>query len=249
MCRRFLVMLCLVLAASTTPLWAHDPMGFDGTVVKLDAKKGLLTIKVVENGQPADIELTLDSKMARTTITQAGKKVSRSALKAGQRVKVSALGCIDEVEIDAVDVQILPPGSSAPTDHAMHMAMPTDGAMAGMTMTPTSEVGTEIPKGDPIPTVALRDDGVKNGVWSFSVVTSLVMSDARKMKPYQPMHGHLHIYLDDKEILMISAKRFTLKDLTPGTHRVKVVLSGTDHYNLLHEGKLISDSREIVVKP
>lgn len=249
MSRRFLVMLCLVIVAAAARPLAHDPLGFDGIVVKLDAKKGLLTIEVVENGQPTQVELTIDSKMGKTTITRAGKNVPRSALAPGQRVTVSALGCIDEVEIDAVAVEILPPGSSAPTGHAMHMAMPTGGTMAGLAAMPTGEVGTEIPKGDRIPTVALRDDGFKNGGWSFSVVTSLVMTDAMKMKPYQPMHGHLHIYLDGREILMISTKRFTLKDLAPGTHTVKVVLSGTDHLNLLHEGRPISDSREIVVTP
>ena len=61
--------------------------------------------------------------------------------------------------------------------------------------------------------------------------------------------GVMKIYLDGKEILMISEKRFTLQNLAPGPHTVKVVLSGTNHFNLLHEGKPIADSREIVVKP
>ena len=240
-------MLWIVLAAGAARLLAHDPLGFDGIVVKMDGAKGVLTIETVENGQTVMVDLTLDSKISKTTITQAGKTVSRSALEPGVRVKVAALGCIDEVEIDAVDVQILPPASGGSSERATNMAM--DMSVPGLSGAPAGELGTEIPKGDRIPTVSLRDDGFKNGVWSFSVATSLVLTDAMTMKPYQPMHGHLHVYLDGREILMIATKRFTLKDLTPGTHTVRVVLSGTDHRNLLHDGKPIADSREIVVRP
>src|ERR1043165_13725 len=161
MSRRLVLMIWIVVVAVATRLSAHDPLGFDGTVVKMDSAKNVLTMQIVENGQPVTYDLTFDSKMSKTTVTQNGKKVSTSALKPGLHVKVAALGCIDEREIDAVTVQILPPGSGMPPEHAMDMSMPMDMPMPqpGVTVAPAGELGTEIPPGDRIPTVALHADG------------------------------------------------------------------------------------------
>lgn len=230
-------MLCFVLLmAGAEPLSAHDPLGFDGTVVKMDLKTGVLTIETIDNGQDAKVDITFS---AETAVTQNGKKVPRSALKAGLHVTVDALGCIDSPQIDGVTVRIVPPGTR------MSSASGSGATPPGVSSAPASEQGTEIPKGDRVPTVKLHADGLRSDGWSFSVVTTLVLTSA--MGRYEPMHGHLHVYLDGEEVLMIAAKHFTLNDLAPGVHTVRVVLSGTDHRTLLHGGVPIADSQDVIV--
>ena len=231
MLRPLLLIFCLVLLlADVARLSAHDPLGYDGTVVKMDLKKDVLTIETLDNGQDTTVDITFN---ATTSVTKDGKPVQRSALKKGAHVLVDALGCIDDPQIDGVAVRILPPGSR------------TDTARSGMAMAPMSQLGTEIPKGDRIPTVALHADGLSAGGWSFSVTTTLVMTMA--MSPYQQMRGHVHVYVDGKDGPMIAATQFTLPGLAPGRHTVRVVLAGTDHRTLLHGGVPIADSVEVVV--
>ena len=230
MSRRFALILCLALPmAGTARLSAHDPLRFNGAVVKMDVAKGVLTIYTIDDGQATKLDITFDEK---TIVMQAGKKVARSALKPGLHVIVDALGCIDEVKIEGVSVEIVPPG---------HAASPVRTPAAA-----ARERGTEIPKGDPVPTVALRVDGPGRSGWSFSVVTPLVMTMA--MGTYQPMRGHVHIYVDGTANLMITDKQFTL-NIAPGKHTVRVLLSGMDHFPLLHDGKPIEASRDIIVPP
>jgi biopolymer transport protein ExbD len=104
MTRRFLLMLCLLLPfAVTAPLSAHDPLRFDGTVVKME--KSVLTIQTRDNNKDVTLDITFNAK---TKVTQDGKAVPRSALKAGVHVIVDAEGCIDDPKIDGVAVQIVP---------------------------------------------------------------------------------------------------------------------------------------------
>jgi hypothetical protein len=144
-----------------------------------------------------------------------------------------------------------PPAASDPsarTDpppaHDMAMA-PAAEAVAPAAI--PSEKGEEIPAGDPVPTVALHDDGYANGTWSFSITTDLDLTMAAGR--YQPMRGHIHVYVDGVERQMIAGRQFTLKDLAPGTHTVRIALASTTHRNFLHDGSLIADSRQIVVPP
>jgi hypothetical protein len=103
MTRRLLLMLCLLLPVAAVPLSAHDPLRFDGTVVKME--KNVLTIQTRDNGKDTTLDITFN---ARTKVTQEGKPVPRSALKKGVSVVVDAEGCIDDPKIDGVAVQIVP---------------------------------------------------------------------------------------------------------------------------------------------
>jgi len=228
-------MLCLAMPiGGAARLSAHDPLRFDGTVVKF--AKGVLTIQTIDNGKDTRLDITFD---ARTTVKQTGRKVPRSALKTGLHVIVDALGCIDDPRIDGVAVYIVPPGSRVPSVGDAATVLP------GVPPAPTREEGTEIPNGDRVPTVALRSDGLGKSGWSFTVVTTLGLTMA--MGPYQPMRGHVHVDVDGKPTLMIAEKHFTLTDLAPGKHTVRVVLSGLDHRTLLHGGLPIAASQDIVV--
>jgi len=105
--------------------------------------------------------------------------------------------------------------------------------------------GEELPAGDPVPTVKLKQDGMTNGAASFSLVTDFDVTPAAG--PYRPMRGHAHVYVDGVERLMISEKHFTLNALSAGRHTVQVTLAATDHRTLLHHGIPIGDAVEIVI--
>jgi len=121
-----------------------------------------------------------------------------------------------------------------------------DGGAAHMPMTPP-EQGREIPAGDPVPRVTLRDEGHSSGAWAFGIETDMTLTMATA--PYRPLLGHVHVYVDGVEKLMIAEKQFALRDLAPGRHTIAVALAATDHKNLVHDGALVSDSTEIVVPP
>lgn len=114
-----------------------------------------------------------------------------------------------------------------------------------MEAAPAASAGTEIPDGDPVPTLTLTQEGVADGVWTFAITTD--MSLTLDTAPYQPMLGHVHVYVDGVETQMIADKRFELRDLPPGTYQVSVALADTMHRDLLHNGAKISDGMEIVV--
>jgi hypothetical protein len=99
-----LVIMCvLVLFGSRAA--AHDEFRFVGSIVKMDAAKGLVSVKYKEYGGKEEV---VDVKIVATTkITRDGKAVPKSELRAGVYVVVDALGCEDEY--DAVAVKIVPP--------------------------------------------------------------------------------------------------------------------------------------------
>jgi hypothetical protein len=104
MTRRLLLTLCLLLPfTAVATLSAHDPLRFNGTVVKME--KNILTIQTRDNGKDVTLDITFNAK---TKVTQDGKPVPRSALKKGVAVVVDAEGCIDDPQIDGVAVQIVP---------------------------------------------------------------------------------------------------------------------------------------------
>ncbi len=113
-----------------------------------------------------------------------------------------------------------------------------------MTMAP-GEGGEEIPAGDPIPTLTLHDHGYASGVWSFTLETDLQLT--MDTAPYEPMRGHVHVYVDGTETAMIARKQFTVPHLSPGRHIVRVALAATDHRTLLHDGAPIADEAAVVV--
>jgi hypothetical protein len=145
--------------------------------------------------------------------------------------------------------------SPAPTHDGMDMSgasasdgMPTSSTAAAddAAASAIAERGEEIPEGDPVPTLMLTTAGGSHGIWSFRVDTDATLTMATG--PYQPMRGHLHVYVDGEEKLMIADKSFTLRDLGPGSHTIRVALAATDHRNLLHRGKPVSASTVIDVQ-
>ena len=98
------------------------------------------------------------------------------------------------------------------------------------------EIPMEIPAGDPIPTIALSSSDDIN----FQVTTDFQLTDEEG--PYEPMKGHIHVFVDGEEEMMIYEDHFTLDYLSPGMHEVSVALAATDHSPLLHNGKPIEAS-------
>ena len=96
------VVLSLALTSAT---FAHDEFRFIGTVTKMDAARGRVTMKVVENKKEETIEIALTPK---TEITRDKKRVARSELKAGLYLVVDALGD-DYDNLEAVEIRIVPP--------------------------------------------------------------------------------------------------------------------------------------------
>ncbi len=121
----------------------------------------------------------------------------------------------------------------------------TNGAAMNMDMSEDADGRDNIPAGDPVPTISLALQGHEHGVWSFDITTDFMLTNA--MGPYTPMHGHIHVYVDGTERMMIYQKHFTLKDLAPGTHTVRVALAATTHRALYHDGAPIADSVSITV--
>lgn len=96
----------LALLAGLAPaIAAHDEFRFIGTLTKMDAARGRLTMKVVENRKEETIEIALTPK---TEITRDKKRVTRGALKAGLYLVVDALGD-DYDSLEAVEIRIVPP--------------------------------------------------------------------------------------------------------------------------------------------
>jgi periplasmic copper chaperone A len=110
---------------------------------------------------------------------------------------------------------------------------------------PGDPKGEEIPAGDPVPSVTLTMAGRDGAAWRFDVATDVNLT--LSTGPYRPMLGHLHVYVDGVEKQMLAEKRFTLKDLTPGTHAIRVTIAATDHRNLLHDGHLVGASLDLLV--
>lgn len=95
-----LLMLALVFGAAR--LSAHDEFTFTGSVVRMDAAKGVLTFSARENGK----DLTLKIKFtAKSVVEREGKRVPRATLKPGMGIVVHALGC-DYEDMDVVKIQI-----------------------------------------------------------------------------------------------------------------------------------------------
>ncbi len=95
----------VLLLALTSATFAHDEFRFIGTVTKMDAARGRVTMKVVENKKEETIEIALTPK---TEITRDKKRVARSELKAGLYLVVDALGD-DYDSLEAVEIRIVPP--------------------------------------------------------------------------------------------------------------------------------------------
>ena len=93
------------LFALTSAAFAHDEFRFIGTLTKVDAARGRVTMKVVENRKEETIEIALTPK---TEITRDKKRVARSELKAGLYLVVDALGD-DYDSLEAVEIRIVPP--------------------------------------------------------------------------------------------------------------------------------------------
>lgn len=59
--------------------------------------------------------------------------------------------------------------------------------------------------------------------------TDLVISKEHYSKEAVPGEGHIHMYLDNGEKQGITNSQYTLTDLGPGTHSLKVSLHNNDH--------------------
>ena len=86
---------------------AHDKFRFIGTVVKMDIKKSVLTMKTNDKAYPPVLEIDITRK---TRIERNGTKVAAADLKPGVHVVVDALGD-DYFDVAAVLVRIVPPPS------------------------------------------------------------------------------------------------------------------------------------------
>ena len=95
----------VILFAFTSGTFAHDEFRFIGTLTKMDAARGRVTMKVVENRKEETIEIALTPK---TEITRDKKRVARSELKAGLYLVVDALGD-DYDSLEAIEIRIVPP--------------------------------------------------------------------------------------------------------------------------------------------
>ena len=95
----------VLLFALTSGIFAHDEFRFTGTLTKMDAARGRVTMKVVENKKEETIEIALTPK---TEITRDKKRVARSELKAGLYLVVDALGD-DYDSLEAIEIRIVPP--------------------------------------------------------------------------------------------------------------------------------------------
>ena len=95
----------VLLFALTSAARAHDEFRFIGSLTKVDAARGRVTMKVVENRKEETIEIALTPK---TEITRDKKRVARSELKAGLYLVVDALGD-DYDSLEAVEIRIVPP--------------------------------------------------------------------------------------------------------------------------------------------
>jgi hypothetical protein len=93
------------LLIGAPPATAHDKFRFIGTVVKMDVKKKVLTMKTSDKAYPPVLEVDMTPK---TRIERDGKKAAAADLKAGVHVVVDALGD-DVFDVAAVLVRIVPP--------------------------------------------------------------------------------------------------------------------------------------------
>jgi hypothetical protein len=98
-----LVVLALTFGV-TTSIFAHDELGFTGTLVAVDTTKNRITVKYKENGKDETVVVVLTPK---TAITQNKVKVAKTTLKAGLSVVVRALGCEDQ-DPEATEIRIVP---------------------------------------------------------------------------------------------------------------------------------------------
>jgi hypothetical protein len=105
---RFLAVVVLgALAFGAARASAHDKFRFIGTVVKMDVKKNLLTMKTNDKAYPPVLEIDITRK---TRIERNGQKAPVADLKPGVHVVVDALGD-DYFDVAAVLVRIVPPPS------------------------------------------------------------------------------------------------------------------------------------------
>ena len=105
---RFLAAVVLgALAFGAGRVSAHDKFRFIGTVVKVDGKKHVLTMKTNDKAYPPVLEIDITPK---TRIERNGQKAAAADLKPGMHVVVDALGD-DYFDVAAVLVKIVPPPS------------------------------------------------------------------------------------------------------------------------------------------
>jgi hypothetical protein len=143
--------------------------------------------------------------------------------------------------------QSTPPPAPAKADAPAPPPQATPAAPMDMPMDMPMTAGSSAAATGPLPTVTLEPPVERNGVWSFDVETNL--TPTRAMEPRTPMYGHIHVYVDGVERMMIYEKHFTLSQLTPGPHEVTVELAGTDHKTLYRDRKPIASRVRITVPP
>ncbi len=108
MAARFLAVVVLgMLALGATGASAHDKFRFIGTVLKMEVKKKLLTMKTSDEACPTELEIDIRPK---TRIEQNGRKAGGADLEPGAHVVVDAVGD-DYFDVAAVVVKIVPPPS------------------------------------------------------------------------------------------------------------------------------------------
>lgn len=96
--------LILLLVASPNAD-AHERFRFIGTIVKMDVREKLLTIKTGRKDQPPELVIDVTAK---TRIERDGRKVTAAELKPGRYVVVDALGD-DWFGTEAVLIKLVPP--------------------------------------------------------------------------------------------------------------------------------------------
>ena len=105
--KRTVIVVALAWMAAAGALSAHERFRFIGTVVKMDGKAKLLTIKIEQKQKvyPPEVEVGIT---ATTKVERDGRKLTSAALKPGLYVVVDALGD-DALDTDALTIKIVPP--------------------------------------------------------------------------------------------------------------------------------------------
>jgi hypothetical protein len=106
----------------------------------------------------------------------------------------------------------------------------------------------EIPAGQPVPSVDLIVHKDKKKGWNLEAkVTNFRFAPESINNKSLPGEGHAHLYINGQKITRLYSSWYYLENLKPGENKITVSLNANSHEQLVHNGKMITDTEIIDV--
>jgi hypothetical protein len=106
----------------------------------------------------------------------------------------------------------------------------------------------EIAPGEPVPQVNLIIHPDPKMGWNLEMqVENFQFTPHHLYQENKPGEGHVHLFINGEKVTRIYGSWYYLKELPPGNHEIKVVLSSNNHEDFIFQGQMIQDTEMIRV--